>query len=218
MYDQNTVVIPNDYGKVRFSKAELRHIAMAVGMLTLAFTIVLTIYHSDYGLSGGIGWVFLYAIIISLIAVLTGFMLHELAHKVVAQRFGAWAEFRAWPFGLLIALVFSFLGFIFAAPGAVYIQGMISRRQNGEISLAGPMTNLAIGAVFLTLSVLMPTGLIGFALLWIAEINIMLSLFNLLPLPPLDGYKVIKWNVGVYLAVFMTSLVLVVIIWTGLLI
>ena len=85
-------------------------------------------------------------------------------------------------------------------------------------SLAGPMTNLAIGAVFLTLSVLMPTGLIGFALLWIAEINIMLSLFNLLPLPPLDGYKVIKWNVGVYLAVFMTSLVLVVIIWTGLLI
>ena len=47
---------------------------------------------------------------ISLVAVSTGFLMHELMHKFVAQRYGAWAEFRVFPLGLMMAILFSFFG------------------------------------------------------------------------------------------------------------
>ncbi|MDI6855821.1 MAG: site-2 protease family protein, partial [Candidatus Thermoplasmatota archaeon] len=84
---------------------------------------------------------------IALLAVATGFLLHELMHKLVAQKYGCWAEYRAFPFGLVLALLMSAAGFVFAAPGAVYIMGSITKKENGKISLAGPLINIVIGAV-----------------------------------------------------------------------
>jgi len=46
-------------------------------------------------------------------------------------------------------LLFSLFGFIIAAPGAVFIRGMITRERNGKISLAGPMTNIVLAILFL---------------------------------------------------------------------
>src|SRR3989338_10100919 len=88
---------------------------------------------------------------VMLVAVGTGFILHELAHKYVAIHYGAHAEFRAWREGLLLAIglgIFTNGAFVFAAPGAVYVFGRsITVKQNGIISLAGPVTNLS-GALF----------------------------------------------------------------------
>lgn len=137
---------------------------------------------------------FVVAFPISAIVVGTGFIFHELAHRQVARKFGAHAEYRAWQAGLLFALFSAFLGFIFAAPGAVYIYGNINRRENGLVSLAGPATNIAVAAVFLVLGLLNLSnwtdllGAMGF------RINMFLALFNLIPFPPLDGSKVIAWN------------------------
>jgi len=217
MYDPRTVTIPPGYGKVRFSGEELRHILVAVGALTLAFTIFLL---------GGAGRLFsssltpftiIYAAVISFIAVLSGFMLHELGHKVSAQRSGAWAEFRSYPAGLLMSIVFSLLGFIIALPGAVYIQGMISRKQNGLISLSGPATNLLLGAGFVLGAVALGDSLLGVGLYWIGSINFLLAAFNLLPIPPLDGSKVLRWSVPAYVAVFALALVMAGLVYTGLL-
>ncbi len=61
-------------------------------------------------------------IIISALAVGTGFLLQELAHKFIAQRYGYWAEYRADRNGLLFIIIMSFAGFLLAAPGAVMIQ------------------------------------------------------------------------------------------------
>ena len=102
-------------------------------------------------------------------------MLHELAHKIVAQRNGAWAEFRAYPLGLVLAVVSALLGFILAAPGAVYIQGAISRKQDGKISIAGPLTNLGLGLAFLGLGLGLQTGLLAIALYWIGSVNMWTS-------------------------------------------
>ena len=55
------------------------------------------------------------------------FILHELAHKYTAIHYGCHSEYFAWPYGLALALALSFLtngGFVFAAPGAVYMLGM----------------------------------------------------------------------------------------------
>ena len=215
MYNPNTVNIPPGYGRIRFSRVEMKNILIAVSALTLAFTILMSLNPIVGGYATS--WSILYAVGVSLAAVLTGFMLHEFAHKVVAQRNGAWAEFRAYPLGLVMAILFSLMGFIFAAPGAVYIQGMISRKQNGLISIAGPLTNLALGLAFIIPALLLQTGLLANALFWIGWINLLLAAFNLLPIPPLDGYKVFKWNLPVYIGTFGAAVALVALMYTGIL-
>lgn len=215
MYDPNTVNIPPGYGRIRFSKVEIRNILIAVLALTLAFTILMSLNPIVGGYATS--WSILYAVAVSFAAVLTGFMLHEFAHKVVAQRNGAWAEFRAYPLGLVMAILFSLMGFIFAAPGAVYIQGMISRKQNGLISIAGPLTNLALGLTFIVPAIILQTGLLASALFWIGWINLLLAAFNLLPVPPLDGYKVFKWNLPVYIVTFGAAAAMVALMYTGIL-
>jgi Zn-dependent protease len=142
----------------------------------------------------------------SLIAVGLGFLLHELMHRTIARSFACHAEYRMWPLGLLLALALALASggsLIFAAPGAVYIVPLayspyISveqlRRVNGLIALAGPMANLVLALVFYLLRglslhpFLQFTAMIGF------QVNIWLAAFNLLPIPPLDGFSVVKWS------------------------
>lgn len=145
------------------------------------------------------------------IAVGSGFVLHELAHRQVAKKFKAHAFYKAWPFGLLFVLITAFVGIIFAAPGAVYIYGEhLDRRKNGLISIAGPLTNVALAFVFAlfiifssTGSFLWQTGLIGY------QINLWLALFNLIPIPPLDGSKVFTWQPVVWALSFVPLVALV---------
>ncbi|MBI4210670.1 MAG: site-2 protease family protein [Candidatus Diapherotrites archaeon] len=147
---------------------------------------------------GGAGE-FLSQLAIMLVAVGTGFILHELAHKYVAIHYGAHAEFRAWRIGLLLALglaVISNGGFVFAAPGAVYVVGNnIGVRKNGIISLAGPVANLLIVLVFgLAFAAMNPSGFAEQAMLATMYVNFFLAAFNMLPIFPLDGSKVFYWS------------------------
>ncbi len=90
-------------------------------------------------------------------------------------------------------------GILFAAPGAVMIYGgNVGRRENGHISLAGPLSNLLLGLAFFPL--LSETGILyeigGYGVI----INIALALFNMIPFSVFDGRKV--WaNKLVYFAV-----------------
>ena len=185
-----------------FSGIEVRDIILAWMALGVAFTISMTAHGIATISFGDLSQVF----IISLVTVGSGFVLHELSHKFTAQRYGFWAEFRVWPLGLLLALVTSFIGFIFAAPGATYISGAnISVEENGKISLAGPLTNIGVAVAFLPLFLFSPdiSGFWGFLGSEGVYINIFLALFNLLPVPPLDGSKVFAWNKLRWAAVFM---------------
>ena len=164
MYDEyGNLIIPHNYGRIHFSRVEITQILISVAALTAAFTIVLMGgVFGDIGAYTTLDWIF--ALGVSAVVSVTGFLLHELAHKFVAQHYGAWAEFRMYPTGLLFAVIFAFLGFLFAAPGAVYIQGRINRKQNGLISIAGPATNIVFGTVFIALWLLFPNlGIWSFA-------------------------------------------------------
>ena len=90
----------------RFSEIEIRDLAKGWGIISLAFGIVLT------GTSNLASTIFLINIALSGFTVGTAFILHELGHKFVAQRYGYVAEFRSFDQMLLFALLMSFFGFV----------------------------------------------------------------------------------------------------------
>ena len=199
VYPPVYAVAPRARG-LRFSREEYTHILLAVGALTAAFTLSFL-----NPLGGGAGSVTakraIQVVLGSAVAVVTGFLLHELMHKAVAQRYGAWAEFRSNRMGLLFAVVTGLFGIVFAAPGAVYIAGPLSREQNGKVSIAGPLTNFVLGLAFTGAWIGTSLTLGGEAgeyvvaiLKFSAYINVFLGGFNMVPIPPLDGSKVIRWN------------------------
>ena len=178
---------------------ELRDLVVSALVLALSFGIVL---------SGGFGAfqrpsALALAVGTALVAVSLGFIFHELAHRLVARRYNCFAEYVMWPMGLLVALGFSFFGFVFAAPGAVMIHPRptawgtagLTCRKVGLISLAGPGTNIGLAVVFLALNAVQPTLLFTLG----AYINTWLALFNLIPFGPLDGAKIFRWNKGLWL-------------------
>lgn len=147
---------------------------------------------------------------ISLVTVGIGFILHEMAHKFTAMKFGYWAEFRKDNMMLLVAVALAaMVGVVFAAPGATVIYSNaadgrgISREENGKISAAGPVTNLLLCIPFAVLfffglssggmgNLLTIVGMIGL------QVNAMIAAFNMLPVSILDGKKVFAWNKGVF--------------------
>lgn len=195
---------------IRTSNTELAHILISWLAISYAFAILLLWFKlgrtpQTFELLNGIANPF----VIALFTVGVSFIVHEMSHKLVAQRYGSWAEFRMSPFmlALMLFLVYEF-GFLFAAPGAVMIYGgNVGRRENGRISLAGPLSNLLLGLAFFPL--LSGTGILYEIGRYGVLINIALALFNMIPFSVFDGRKVWAWNKLVYLGMVIATLLLV---------
>jgi Zn-dependent protease len=144
-----------------------------------------------------------FAFILIAIPLLYSIIFHELAHGWVAYRMGdptAKSLGRLSlnplkhldPMGTIMLFVF---GFGWAKPVPVNF-GLLRDRHKGMIwvSAAGIITNMLIAfmALFLTrLLSLPPSSMPAELLYYLAQINIMLAAFNLIPLPPLDGSKIL---------------------------
>jgi Zn-dependent protease len=173
---------------------ELRDLVISALVLALAFGIALSGGFRAFQQPG----ILILVIGMAFVAVSLGFVFHELGHRLIARRFGYFAEYAMWPMGLMVALGFSLFGFVFAAPGAVMIHpratawgtATLTRERVGIISLAGPATNIGLAVIFQVLDIFEPTLLFTLG----AQINTWLALFNLIPFGPLDGAKILKWN------------------------
>ncbi len=193
-----------------FSKIELRDLAIC--WMSLGFCFSLQYLIPNRGIPYLLSFEkFAVNFGVALIGIGTGFVCHELAHKGVAQRCGYHAEFRMWKMGLAIAVasaLLSFGRFLFFAPGAVYTSTYKTPdpTEEGLISAAGPATNIALAGLFYLLAagsahadIWSTVGEFGF------QVNLWLAAFNLIPFPPLDGVKILRWNKAAWLALAVLS-------------
>lgn len=187
------------FSHLKFSEDELKELLKSWAVLSFAFAIVL----ENQSLSSG----FLHGFFLSGLTVGVAFLLHELGHKFVAQKFGCWAEFRAFDWGLLLAVFMAlFMGRVFAAPGAVFIGGQINREQSGKIAVFGPLTNIFLAVIFF--------GLMQFfgevkLFLYGYNVNAGLAFFNLWPFLLFDGFKIFLWRKEVWGLLMLAAAALV---------
>lgn len=157
--------------------------------------------------------------ILTFLVVLAGWVfsltLHEFAHAFVAYQGGDWTvrdkgyltfnplKYTHPVYSIALPLLFLVLGGIGLPGGAVYIQTNLLRSKRWEtaVSLAGPLSNLLVAIVLgLLLNVLpVSTGGIWPGLAFLALLQVTAFLFNLLPIPPFDGYGALRphleWSV-----------------------
>ena len=155
--------------------------------------------------------------LVSLTIVFTlAFLLHELAHKLSAQRFGLWAEFRLTTFGALITLISMLLPFFkIISPGAVMIAGPATKESVGKTALAGPLTNIVLSTICITVAITTQNGFFHVIAVFGAWINAIIALFNLIPFGIMDGFKVFWWNKIAWSTAFIASTALTIFtLWT----
>lgn len=149
--------------------------------------------------------------IISLLILIPSVILHEVAHGWVADRLG---DPTARLLGRLtlnpiphidplmsillpLLLIFSGSPIIFGSAKPVPVDQFNlrdGRRDMALVSLAGPLTNFLIATIFALIfkfgGPLINDALILGIILTVVKLNLLLGIFNLLPIPPLDGSKV----------------------------
>jgi Zn-dependent protease len=188
-------------GRVYFSPKELQHLAIGA--------LLVSAVGFSYGL--GVEWNSIIALELSALAALLtlSFFAHEIAHKVVAQKSGLWAEFRLTTWGALVTALTLLSPFKLISPGAVMISGPARLEDIGKISIAGPTTNIILSTIFLS------AYFIPSPYSWIfaigAFLNGFIAIFNLVPFGILDGYKIYSWNKTVWAVGFTASAVLAVV-------
>ena len=147
--------------------------------------------------------------LVSLFSIVLAFSAHEGAHRFISIRLGAIAFFKKWNTGLLLIIISSLLGSLFATAGAVQFTGITDKSKIGKSALAGPATNLIIGTSVYGVYMLggfSSGSLFGFFMINIYRINLWLGLFNMIPIPPIDGSKVFGWNIKIFLIVFIVAI------------
>jgi Zn-dependent protease len=195
----------------RNSLREIVHLVASLLVLTIAFSYPSTSIE---------------ALAIAAVGVGTGFLLHELAHKFTAQRYGYVADYEASPMGLAMAIgisIFTGGNFVFAAPGAVMIRGkkipygqvenyyynnLQNEREFAYISVSGAVVNLILSFLFIIISLTITDPLAIKVLTRAAFINVFLAGFNMIPFGPLDGAKVWRYNPVLWCIVVILSIIL----------
>ncbi|MBE0469145.1 MAG: site-2 protease family protein [Methyloprofundus sp.] len=155
-------------------------------------------------------------IVVWVIPVIFAITVHEVAHGWVAKQYGdktAWMLGRLTlnpfkhidPVGTILVpgLMLAFTGFVFgwAKPVPVNIRNLSNPKHDmAMVALAGPVANflMALGwALFARLGILINAPEVSVPMIYVGiagiMINLILGLLNLLPIPPLDGSRILSW-------------------------
>ena len=196
---------------MRIERSILSPAASALGAPEMALPVVLVA--EQYGPFSGLGPVGI-ALVIAFLVITLG--LHEAAHGWVALQCGdptardlgrislnPLVHIDPFMTVLLPAILFYFAGFIFG--GAKPVPVAYHRLRNPLrdmmlVALAGPLTNFLAAIFFLAaykaaveIGPYGPEQVLPRVLFASMYVNVLLAVFNLIPVPPLDGSRVMRW-------------------------
>jgi Zn-dependent protease len=151
------------------------------------------------------GNVSIQTLIAGVVALLVGLTFHEFSHALTADQLG---DHRPRAMGRLTlnpiahvdpigALMLVVAGFGWAKPVMVNPAALRGGRQSmALVAFAGPIANVVVAIVFAIVFRVMAlagvdTGFFLGLVALIVQLNILLAIFNLIPIPPLDGYNVL---------------------------
>ncbi len=140
----------------------------------------------------------------SLIGIVSAFLIHESAHRIIASIGGFRSRFIISPPWLLVTLISAFLPIRVIAPGYVEVSGFspvnpLRFKWLLYSVVGGPASNIALALITFSLFKLVP------GLLAVASINAYVAFFNLLPIPPLDGSKIFSTSKSLWALLFIAS-------------
>src|SRR5512136_1879944 len=156
------------------------------------------------------------ATLVTFLVVIVGWIfslcLHEFSHALVAYYGGDTSvrqkgyltfnplKYTHPVYSILLPMVFLLLGGIGLPGGAVYIETwrLRSKRWESAVSLAGPPANLVLALVLAIILHFTPASAGGVwpALAFLALLQVMAAVLNLIPVPPFDGYGVLAPYLG----------------------
>ncbi|OGH24567.1 MAG: hypothetical protein A3B47_03745 [Candidatus Levybacteria bacterium RIFCSPLOWO2_01_FULL_39_24] len=145
--------------------------------------------------------------IITLTILLFSAILHEIAHGYVAERLGdptarLMGRLTLNPKNHIDPMMSIALPLILLITGSPIIIGAAKpvpvdpfnlrdgRKDMALVSLAGPLTNVALAIAASLILKFIPYSIFYDLLAAITHLNLLLAIFNLLPIPPLDGSKI----------------------------
>jgi len=185
---------------VYFSQKEVKHVAIAAA-LVMGIGISIGLYNNYFS-----SWQWTWSMMTVFAVIMTAsFLTHEIAHKIMGQKKGLWAEFRLTTWGAVLTLVSVFLPFKMISPGAMMLAGSPNRDDIVEISVAGPITNVIFSGALLASALALIPNPFASLLFFAAYINAFMAVFNLIPIGILDGYKIFSFNKKIWAAVFIPS-------------
>jgi Zn-dependent protease len=151
------------------------------------------------------------ATVVTFLVVIVGWIfslcLHEFSHSLVAYYGGDTSvrdkgyltfnplKYTHPVYSILLPMIFLLLGGIGLPGGAVYIETwrLRSKRWESAVSLAGPVANLVLAVVLTVILHFAPVlaGGVWPGLAFLALLQVMAAVLNLIPVPPFDGYRVV---------------------------
>ena len=203
----------------RFSSTEIRDLLIASVLVILvglsifgnSLGILNAITRIQYIVSIGLWWLVVGTVIIFL----ASFMVHEMAHKFVAQNYGMWSEFRMTNMGYYLSAMAILFSLPIFGTGAVYTSGTTNVEHSGKTNAAGPLSNFVIASILTIIAIILYTlgtiNPLGILLQYGVQLNAFLGLFNMIPIQPFDGATVRYWSNRVWIALTVGLLFMLVI-------
>lgn len=158
-------------------------------------------------------------VLFPIITATTAIVPHEIAHRQSARSYGCASRFILSFKGFLVTLIinlisgitgFGFLVFISGYTGIFCRFGGMTKDVEGKTAFAGPATNLVIAILSIVLLLFTPISnpYVIYLLFEMFAFNSYVAFFNLIPIPPLDGQKIIRWNPAIWGVALLFALIL----------